>query len=399
MKKTNLVTKIAVLGLSAACCFAVTGCSAQNYGYTGGVAATVKASDASEATEIAEDTVTKYIQDFRTSSNITSDDSWGEWLNTNSYEPSTVRTQVIEHYEENELIKQACQAKNITVEESEIDEKVAEMKANYDSDEAWQEALSNAGTSEDLYRESVQIGLLTNKLKENVVGEVKVKDSKLLKQLKTYASYIDGAKRSSHILFSSDDKATAKKVLKKINSGKISFEKAAKKYSTDTSSASNGGDVGWDKINNFVTEYTDALDKLKKGQVSKLVKSDYGYHIIKCTDVFNSTGNETKVSQYPDAIADYVKDIVKSNTEEDKYDKWYDKYKEQAEITVNDMPENVPYNLDMTKYTSSDDSDDSSSDSSDDSSSESSDSSSDDSSDSDDSSSDNSSDSSSDSSK
>lgn len=403
MKNTKLVTKLAALGLSVACCFAIAGCSAQNYGYTGGVAATVKASDASEATEIAEDTVTKYIQDFRTSSNIASDDSWGEWLNTNSYDPSSVRTQVIEHYEENELVKQACQAKNITVEDSEVDEKVSEMKANYDSDEEWQEALSNAGTSEDLYRESVQIGLLTNKLKENVVGEVKVKDSKLLKQLKTYASYLTGAKRSSHILFSSDDKATAKKVLKKINSGKISFEDAAKKYSTDTSSAENGGDVGWDKINNFVTEYTDALDKLKKGQVSKLVKSDYGYHIIKCTDVFNTSGKETKVSQYPDAIADYVKNIVKSNTEDEKYNDWYDKYKEQAEITVNDMPENVPYNLDMTKYQSSDDSSDSSDDSSsssDDSSSDSSDdSSSDSSSDNSDSSSDSSDDSSSDSSK
>ncbi|MDO5334531.1 MAG: peptidylprolyl isomerase [Coriobacteriia bacterium] len=360
MKKTKLMSKVAVLGVSVACCFAITGCSAQNYGFTGGTAATVKASGTDTAAEIAEDTVTKYIQDFRTSANVTSDDAWGEWLNSNSYEPSTVRTQVIDHYTEQELVKQACAQKGITVDSSEVDEKISAMKANYDSDEAWNEALKNAGTSEDSYRESIEAGLLEQKLKENVVGTVKVSDKALLKSLKSYATYLNGAKRSSHILFESGDKATAKKVLKQINSGKISFEKAAKKYSKDSSSATKGGDVGWDAINNFVTEYTDALGKLKKGQVSKLVKSDYGYHIIKCTDVLKTTGKESSVSDYPDAIVDYVRDLDKSSKETTKYNKWYEKFKEQAEITVNDMPENVPYNLDMSKCQSSDESSESS---------------------------------------
>lgn len=370
MKKTNLMSKAVVLGMSVACCLAITGCSAQNYGFTGGTAATVN------GTEIAEDTVTKYIQDYRTSANIASDDSWGEWLNSNGYEPSTVRTQVIDHYTEQELIKQVCQERNITVDSSEVDAKIQSMKSNYDSDDAWNEALKNAGTNEEQYRESVESGLLKQKLEEDVVGTVKVKDSDLLKSLKSYSSYLNGAKRSSHILFSSSDKDKAKKVLKQINSGKIDFAAAAKKYSTDSGSAKNGGDVGWDVTSSFVSEYTDALDKLKKGQVSKLVKSSYGYHIIKCTDVLKSDGKETKVSQFPDGIVDYVKNLEKTSKENEKYEKWYEKYKEQADIQVNDMPENVPYNLDMSKYQSSDDSSssDGSSDSSDDSSDTSSDS-------------------------
>lgn len=46
--------------------------------------------------------------------------------------------------------------------------------------------------------------------------------------------------------------------------------------------------MGWDKTSSFVQEYTDALSGLEKDQVSGLVTSSYGIHIIKCTDVYNA---------------------------------------------------------------------------------------------------------------
>ena len=77
MKHGALLRKISVVGVSAACCIALVGCGGTNYGYTGGVAATVNGA------EIQEDTITKYIQDFRTSSDLTSDDDWGNWMKEN----------------------------------------------------------------------------------------------------------------------------------------------------------------------------------------------------------------------------------------------------------------------------------------------------------------------------
>ncbi len=351
MKHGALLRKISVVGLSAACCLALTGCGGTNYGYTGGVAATVN------GVEIQEDTITKYIQDFRTSSELTSDDDWGNWMSQNSFEPSTVRDQVINYYVEIELKKQAADEKGISVESSDVDSEINNVKSNYDSDDAWKKALSSAGLSEDQYRESVEASLRDQKLESAVAGDsATADDASVLKMINTYYSMFNGAKKSSHILFASSDTEKAQEVLDQINAGTLDFAEAAKQYSTDTGSASDGGNVGWDCINNFVTEYTDALSNLSVGQVSGLVTSDYGIHIIKCTDTLTCDGNATSLSAFPSEIVDYMTNIVKSQNESTAYSNWFSEYKSQADIQNNDMPSNVPYNLDMTKYQTSTDS-------------------------------------------
>ena len=356
MKYKGILRKVSIIGVSAACCFALAGCGGTNYGYTGGVAATVNGS------EIEEDTITKYIQDFRTSSDLTSDQDWANWMNENSLDPSTVRSQVIDYYTEVELKKQACDEKGITVDESQVDEQLETMKSNYSSDEEWQNALSSAGISEDQYRESIEEGLRDEALMDNVAGDsATADDSQVLEMLNTYYTMFDGAKRSSHILFASDDEATAQQVLDQINAGTLDFDEAAKQYSTDIASAENGGDVGWDATNTFVEAYTTALDGLSKDQVSGLVTSDYGIHIIKCTDEFSCDGTATSLDAYPSEFVDYISNIVKSQNQSTAYNDWFTSYKEQADIQINDMPENVPYNLDMTQYESDEGTDDSTS--------------------------------------
>lgn len=355
MKHGALLRKISVVGVSAACCIALVGCGGTNYGYTGGVAATVNGA------EIQEDTITKYIQDFRTSSDLTSDDDWGNWMKENSFDPATVRDQVIDYYVENELKKQACDEKGVTVERSQVDDEINNMKANYDSDDAWKQALSSAGLTEDQYRESVEAGLLDKALEDAVAGDAATADdSKVLDMLNTYYTMFNGAKKSSHILFASGDTEKAQEVLDQINAGTLDFAEAAKQYSTDTASAADGGNVGWDAINSFVTDYTDALDGLSVGQVSGLVTSDYGIHIIKCTDEFTCDGKATSLSAYPQEFVDYISNIVKDQSKSTAYSNWFNDYKAQADIQNNDMPENVPYNLDMTKYDNSDSSSDNS---------------------------------------
>lgn len=355
MKHGALLRKISVVGVSAACCIALVGCGGTNYGYTGGVAATVNGA------EIQEDTITKYIQDFRTSSDLTSDDDWDNWMKENSFDPATVRDQVIDYYVENELKKQACDEKGITVEQSQVDDEINNMKANYDSDDAWKQALSSAGLTEDQYRESVEAGLLDKALEDAVAGDAATADdSKVLDMLNTYYTMFNGAKKSSHILFASGDTEKAQEVLDQINAGTLDFAEAAKQYSTDTASAADGGNVGWDAINSFVTDYTDALDGLSVGQVSSLVTSDYGIHIIKCTDEFTCDGKATSLSAYPQEFVDYISNIVKDQSKSTAYSDWFNNYKAQADIQNNDMPENVPYNLDMTKYDNSDSSSDNS---------------------------------------
>ena len=278
MKVSHLVRTLCAVSLSAVCVMGVAGCSNNNSNSDqGAIAASIN------GVNIYENTVTDYIQAIREQSGLTDEDTWGQYLAQMGTTPSEIREQIIDNYVSRELIKEGAEEKGITVDSSEIDSYVDKMKANYDSDEKWQEALSQAGMTEQEYRDELDLQLKAKDLYATFASTDEPSNDDMLQYAQMYASAYDGAKRSSHILFSSDDEATAQEVLNKINSGELDFATAAKQYSTDTSSASEGGDVGWDKTNSFVTEYTDALNNLSKDQVSGLVTSTYGWACCPCS--------------------------------------------------------------------------------------------------------------------
>ena len=85
--------------------------------------------------------------------------------------------------------------------------------------------------------------------------------------------------RASHILVK--DSATGNQVLQKIKTGE-SFSALAKEFSSCPSKGK-GGDLGWFGPGMMVKEFEDAVEKLSNGRVSNLVKTQFGYHIIKKT--------------------------------------------------------------------------------------------------------------------
>ncbi len=88
------------------------------------------------------------------------------------------------------------------------------------------------------------------------------------------------AVRASHILVNSE--IQAQRLKKDIEAGKITFEEAAKKYSS-CPSGRDGGDLGFFGRNQMVKEFETAAFKLPIGKISDPVKTEYGYHLIKVT--------------------------------------------------------------------------------------------------------------------
>ena len=132
------------------------------------------------------------------------------------------------------------------------------------------------------------------------------------------------------------------------------YKRQVQEYSTDSAAKEKDGDVGWDKLSSFDTAYQEALDGLEKDQVSGLVTSSFGIHIIKCTDVYTAPEELTSTDQIPAEFVEQLKSMVSQNNQSQAYQAWLDGLKEAAEIVVNDMPEGLPYDVDMTKYQTSD---------------------------------------------
>jgi len=89
--------------------------------------------------------------------------------------------------------------------------------------------------------------------------------------------------RARHILVEKEEEAKA--IIAAIKGG-AKFEDQAKAKSKDPGSGANGGDLDWANAASYVTEFSQAMIKLEKGQMTQdAVKSQFGYHIIRVDDV------------------------------------------------------------------------------------------------------------------
>jgi peptidyl-prolyl cis-trans isomerase D len=119
--------------------------------------------------------------------------------------------------------------------------------------------------------------------------------TKILDQRKSEKDYV----RASHILFSFEGekdtnalKATARDVAVQAKAGK-DFSVLAKQFSKDPGSAGRGGDLGWFTKGRMVKEFESAIFKMKVGEVTGPVRTQFGLHIIKLN---NKDTREVKVA-------------------------------------------------------------------------------------------------------
>lgn len=96
----------------------------------------------------------------------------------------------------------------------------------------------------------------------------------------------------------------AEDLLKKVKSGE-NFEELAKKYSEDPGSAKQGGSLGWVGRGQTVPEFEKTAFSLPKGQISDLVKSSYGFHIIRVDD------KQEAHSKSLDEVKDQIEPVLK----------------------------------------------------------------------------------------
>jgi peptidyl-prolyl cis-trans isomerase D len=143
-------------------------------------------------------------------------------------------------------------------------------------------------------------------------------------------------RRASHILIEAPKtaaaemrqkaKARAQELLALVQKSPESFAELAKKNSQDVGSAANGGDLDFFVRGAMLKPFEDATFALKKGEISAVVETDFGYHIIKLTDV-----KTPKQRSFEDVRAEIETELKKSQAQR--------KFAETAEIFTNTVYE------------------------------------------------------------
>ena len=230
-----------------------------------------------------------------------------------------VKEKVLESMINDRLILWQAREHNIALDEEEFNEAMEQLEKYHGGKDALETYLKQQGYHRDTFEEEVRDRLIINKFKEKLTADVKVTDEEVKKYYEENKAMFELPSpeiRASHILVDTEEEA--REILKKIKEG-ADFAELAKQYSKDPGSKDLGGDLGYFAKGKMVPEFDEAAFALNPGEVSDVVKSEYGYHIIKVT------GKRSSLS-FEDA-----KEDIRSNLESAKKDKEFAKYVEEWE--------------------------------------------------------------------
>lgn len=221
-------------------------------------------------------------------------------------------------------------SEEISVSQDVVDEKIAEFKKKFISEEVYQQAVEAEGQKE--IRASLYRQLLAQKAEELRV------DSKVQVTADEVKAYYEANKarfmqprqfKASHILIRVDPASNseerkeyllrAEELLKRARAGEDFYNLAY--YNSDDRTKYVGGDLGYFHEGQTVTAFEQALMALKPGEISELVKTRFGYHIILLVDV-----QEPRQLSYDDMAAK-IRSQLEKERRDTIYQAWMDELK------------------------------------------------------------------------
>lgn len=174
-------------------------------------------------------------------------------------------------------------------------------------------------------------------LTEEIEKKINITDDEIRDFFNTREEEIRTEIEASHILVDTDVKA--REALDRLKGGEV-FDKLAEELSMDPGSNKKGGKLGLIRWGETVGEFQKVALSLKPGEVSDIVPSPYGFHIIKVT---NKRINKDITL---DNIKDRLRDILLREKQEKAFNTFITEIRSKARITINEIPySSYPFNL------------------------------------------------------
>jgi peptidyl-prolyl cis-trans isomerase C len=226
-----------------------------------------------------------------------------------------VRKQAVDNAINRVLLEEAVKKLDIKVDKKTVDDRVDYYRKNFVSDEAFKTDLTKRGLTADQLRHEIELGIQAEDLFNKRTAGLKPVTEQDARNFydNNEDRFIQPERvRASHILITvnKDDgeqvraqkKAEAQRILGEIKKG-ADFAEEARKYSGDPNKTQ-GGDLGYFERGRMVPEFEKAAFALKTGQMSGVVETPFGYHIIKVTD--HAMASTVPFDQAKDNIEQYL---------------------------------------------------------------------------------------------
>ena len=249
-----------------------------------------------------------------------------------------LQKQVLDSMIGRELLFQESLEKDISVEEAEITKQMASIKSRYPSEEAFKSALLQNGIDEATLKAEIKKMMTIKKF-----VEVEFKDRSKVSDEEVKAFYDSHPKqftkpeevRASHILVKVEETATEEQkseARKKIEDVQARIKKgedfgALAKELSDCPSSEKNGDLNYfSRGQGMVKPFEDAAFALKKDEVSGVVETQFGYHLIKLTD----KRPETVVAY--ETVQEKLKGFMQQNKMQQEIQKHVEKIRSETQV-------------------------------------------------------------------
>ncbi|MFQ5708136.1 MAG: peptidylprolyl isomerase [bacterium] len=232
---------------------------------------------------------------------------------------------------EKNLLLQAAKGAHFAVDEAMVDSLLSLQYARFGSEEKFAQMLQSNGVNIENLKKQLREGLtIQGFIDEFVIGKVEVSEEEIEK-----AYQEDKTVSVRHILLTTQGKSdSAKKaiyhkmeeILTRAQGGE-DFAELAKKYTEDPGSKKNGGlyeNFGRGKM---VKPFEDAAFSVPVGEISDIVETKYGYHILKVID-------RKKETRPLDEVRPELEALIKKRKQAEAYKSYVEKLKEEAAFKV-----------------------------------------------------------------
>jgi peptidyl-prolyl cis-trans isomerase C len=215
-----------------------------------------------------------------------------------------------------ELLFQESRKKGITAEPEAITAELKKIKKGFPTDADFKKLMAESGLTEAELRSNIERGQVIKKLIDTqIMALIVIPDPEIRTFYDTHPDYFKRPEqvRASHILIKVDPqaeqpvkdekKAKLQKIQKRLKAGEA-FAVLAKEISECPSNIK-GGDLGYFERGKMVKPFEDVAFKLKTGEVSDIVETRFGYHLIKVVD--KKPASVMGYEEVKDKIGQYLK--------------------------------------------------------------------------------------------